>query len=279
MEAREPSPYGHHDYREFLSAWLAARSISLRSLARKAGLATGYLPMVLSGKRPLTRQALAKILPWLELGKDEAAFLEALLTLGESDSHEERAEALRRMRRHPEYARRNPRDSDAYEYLRQWTTVAIRELAGAPGFRADARWIRRRLRFKAPLAEIQASLDFLFRAGFLRRLEDGSVARPEGRLECSGGIYRIALGEFHRQTLDLAARSIDDVPRAERQLIGHTFRLDENGYRKAVDVLQRALDEIRSLAPQSGDESEVHHLELALFPLTQKKPGGKDDEK
>jgi uncharacterized protein (TIGR02147 family) len=269
-----PVIFRYHDYRVFLRDWFAYRKasqsrFSLRLLAELAGLATGYLPMILSGKRPLTGKALAKLAPFLGLGESEQAFLENLVVLGTSDSHEARLVALERMRRFQVYQKNNERETEVFRYLTHWYYVTIREMASLPDFRLEPEWIQNRLRVPVPLQEIKEAIEFLTSNGYLETSPDGSVRPPEVALNCEGGVYRVALTQYHHEILDLAAKSIENTPSAERSIQGHTFALSNENLEKAREIVEEALLKVRALGKDEMQGSSVYHLELALFPLTQ----------
>jgi uncharacterized protein (TIGR02147 family) len=275
---KRPEIFQYHDYRIFLRDWLAFKKagqsrLSLRTLAKQAGLASGYLPMVLSGKRPLSGAALAKLQPFLGLTASERSFFDNLLVLGTSDSHEARVDALDRMKQFGQFQKLNRQDTDVYEYLTHWYYVAIREMATMPGFKADPEWIQQQLKFSVPLAEVKAALAFLFERGYIEKLADGSIRPPEKALDCSGGVYRVALAKFHREALALAATSIEKTPSAERNIQGYTLALDAKGFEKANEIVEEALKKIRALALEKNGDS-VYHMEVALFPMSKGKAKG-----
>ncbi|MCM2323377.1 MAG: TIGR02147 family protein [Oligoflexia bacterium] len=268
-----PDVFRYHDYREFLADWLAylkklQPGFSLRLLSRQAGLASGYLPMVLSGKRPLSSKALAKLLGVLDFSRAERSYLESLLSLGTSGTQELRLDALERMKRFRSYRELNPREIEVYEYLTRWYYVAIREMAALPGFQADPLWIQARLKSRVPLKELKTALEFLVSNGYLAVEPDGSARPPEKILDCLGGVYRVALAQFHQDMLELASASIENTPSAERSLLGHTFALDEKGLARAKEILGEALEKLRALEKEGSGNDAVYHAELALFPLT-----------
>ncbi|MCM2276450.1 MAG: TIGR02147 family protein [Oligoflexia bacterium] len=268
-----PDIFRYHDYREFLKDWFdflkkMQPGFSLRMLAQQAELASGYLPMVLSGKRPLSAKALAKLALVLGFPKAERSYLEALVSLGTSDSQDARLEALERMKRFQSYRKLNPKEIEVYQYLTRWHYVAIREMAALPEFKADAAWIRERLKGRVSLKEIKEALEFLVQNGYLELRADGSVTPPDKNLDCLGGVYRVALAEFHREMFQLASDSIESTPSAERSIQGHTFALDEKGFDRAREILNEALSKIRALEEEGSGTDTVYHAELALFPLT-----------
>ena len=212
-----PDLFLYQDHLSFLKDWLAylkasQSGFSLRYLGRQAGLASGYLPMVLSGKRLITHKALRKLMPYMFLSASEQSYLENLLSLSTSDSHEVKVDAVERMRRFPRYQKNNPQDLKVFEYLTHWYYVAIREMALNAEFKADPVWIQENLRFPVPLHEIKHALEFLLANGYLVQLPGGQVVHPEVSLNCSGEVYRVALAKFHHEIFELAAKSIERTP-------------------------------------------------------------------
>jgi uncharacterized protein (TIGR02147 family) len=271
-----PEIFEYHDYRKFLADWLAFKkasqsSFSLRRLAKEAGLASGYLPMVLGGQRPLSHAAWGKLAPHMGLTPREKGFFENLLQLGTSDSHERRVEALNRMQRSPRYQKGNPREAEVYEYLTHWYYVAIREMAAVDDFQDDPHWIQQRLRYSVSLQEVAVALEFLLKNGYLERGAGGKIKAPEKSLDCSGGIYRVALGKYHRELLQLAAESIDKTPSAEREILCHTVTLGPKAMDEARRIANEAIQKITDLGKTVEDGEDVYHMEVALFPLTNRK--------
>ena len=276
--ASRPDIYGYHDYRVFLRDFFLYRkamesSFSLRALCREANLASGYLPMVLSGLRSLSGKALAKLARPLGLQMPELSYLELLCTMADADSPQVRLDALERIQRFRSYRELNPREIEVYRYLTRWYYVAIREMTALEGFRADAAWIQERLRAKVPLKEIEQALEFLKSNGYLEVLPDGTAKLPQKDVQCVGGVYRIALAQFHREMLTRASDSLSHTSSEERTITGHTVAVAPEQYDEVKRILDEALTKIAQL-PQSESPSSVYHVALAAFPLT-KPSGGK----
>ncbi len=268
-----PEVYGYHDHVDFLKDWLAFQKasqsgFSLRILSKEIGLSVGLLPMVLNRNRNLSGKALAKLLPRLGLNKQERSYLEALVLLGTSDSQAVRLEALEKMKTFGAYRKNNPKELEAHEYLTRWYYVAIRELVATPDFSSDPSWIQERLALPVPLLEVERALKFLLDRGFLGKSTTGKFLIPQKEVECIGGVYRLALSQFHRGLLELAAKSIENTPSERRLIQGHTVAISEENLLKAKEILDRALNEFRLLGKTVQDSNQVYHMELALFPMT-----------
>lgn len=262
-----------HDYFAFLKDWTeymksARPGFSLRTLARDAGLAVGYLPMVFSGQRRLSEKAFEKILPHLGLSAVERRVLEKLRVIGESENVERREQALRELQRSARYREDNPQEWEVHRYLSHWLHVAIRELAQLTEFREDPAWIQERLRGKFSRAEIEKALQFLEGAGFLQRTKDGLRGHKKV-LQCEDGIFKMSLGGFHRQMLEEASKSIEDVARADRLLMGHTKAMSREQFERLKEKITQFVREIENEPlVVANSPAEVYHIEVATFPLT-----------
>jgi uncharacterized protein (TIGR02147 family) len=280
MGLARPNIFSYHDYRKFLTDYLEHQKhtrpgFSMRKLSRDLNIASGYLPMVLSGERQLSKEALTVMLPVMALSKTEQKFFQALHDLGSARSRELRLEALGRMKKFIEYRKHNPDEALAYEYLTHWYYVAIRELAATPDFKAEPEWIQKRLRFRLTLKEIKDALEFLFSKGYLLLRENGKIELAEKNINCMDGIFRISLAQFHKQMLMLADQSLDKATEFERKILGHTFAVPASRYQRANAIIEEAFKKMQELEKETTSEQidTVLHTTFAVFPLTQKGKG------
>jgi uncharacterized protein (TIGR02147 family) len=275
----QPNVFEYEDVGLFLNDWLkylkASKKISLRQLTREAEISVGYLSMVLNGKRRLTEKALQKILIHLKLSPQEKRFLELLHTVEDSESAPIRVDALSEMAKLSAYKKANQKEFDTYKYLTKWYYVAIREMVLLPDFKDDPVWIQERLRGRIGLYEVIEALAFLKDRGLITSDANGKITLSEIDLQCKAGIYKISLGEFHRQVLDMAHKSIHEVAREKRYILGRTVAISNLEFQQAKEIFDEALKKIEALGQEEKSSKEVYHFELAAFPMTE----GKDIEK
>ncbi len=272
---KKPNVFHYHDYVQYLNDWLKfqknkQKNFSLRKLAATQGISIGYLPTILAGKRPLSSDSLKKLLPALQFSKSEQQFFECIHSLGTTSSQTERIECLHQMKKYSAYREHYPNESEVYRYLTKWFYYTIRELAADPEFKLDAAWVQSRLRQHVPLAEIKETLNFLVENKYIVVSPTGAVAPPEKHLSCEGGIYKVALTEYHRQLLNLAEKSIENATSDERHLIGHTFAISEKQFEKIRELIKDVVTKIQDItdSPDANPKDTVYHIEMALFPLT-----------
>jgi uncharacterized protein (TIGR02147 family) len=274
-----PDIYGYHDYRAFLVDWFHfSKSVnadfSVRKLAKASDVSESYISMVLSGERPLSELQLSKLLPHLDLDASERSYLDWLRIVIESSRGDERLEALKKIQRFRQYRELNPLEIEAYHYLTNWHYVVIREMTALPGFKADAKWIRDRFKTKVPLAQIRKGLDFLFANGFIELNDDGSVKKPDKRLQMRTGVLRPAIMQFHRDMLMLACDSIENTPSEERNISAHTCSIPLTKVEEVKRILDEARNKIAALSDSDAAEPDaVYHFSFLAFPMT-KRAGG-----
>jgi hypothetical protein len=88
-------------------------------------------------------------------------------------------------------------------------------------------------------------------------------------------VFRVALAKFHREILQLATRSIDTVPREQREIQGHTCSLSAENFFKAKVIVEEAMQKLRDLGNLEAQGGSVFHMEVALIPLTCQKASAK----
>ena len=271
-DGERPCVFKYHDYQDLLLAWFrylkSVRGASIREFTKRSGVSAGILTQVLKRKGSLDRDDLKRMMPCLAMTAGEKTFLELLHTLSVSTSRLERLRAIERIQALPAYRKANRADHEAWRYLTRWYYVAIRELVTQPGFREDPDWIRRRLRRPVATSEINRALRFLEGAGLIRRNASGDLEVSQKQVSCWGGIYGIALGQFHKQMLELASDAIDYTPTQERYLTGHTMAVPAERLAEAFRVLDEAVAKIERLGQGNGANGDIFHFEFTAIPLT-----------
>jgi uncharacterized protein (TIGR02147 family) len=268
--------FDYHDYVQFFRDYLAERRVSekrfsYRKLSGDAGLSPNYLAMVLSEQRTMSEKAFRKLLPLLDLGPQESRYLEHLYFLSEGDCQARREEAMRAIQRMRKYRKKNPQDFEAWKYLTNWLTVAIREMASIPDFEADPRWIQPRLAKWVPQKKIQSSLRFLLKHEFLK-MGEGKRATQTGRpIRCARGVFSLAMAQFHQQTMELASESIDLIPMEDRSLTTATLTIPSEKYAEMVAIMQDAQEKIYALEGVGDSGNKVMQVSFLAFPLSKPK--------
>lgn len=274
MKRKVINLFNYHDYRHYLRDWFDQvrddQSLSLRDIAETCGLSTGYIPMILSAKRNLSEKSLTKLQTALKLNQEEFSYFKHLLLLSDAGGSNERLSAFNEIRKSQSFRNKSTKELEVYQYLSNWLCVVIRELSLRRDFIYSPEWIRERLVRKASIKDIEVSMQFLMTHGFLAKDSNGQITASQKQLDCYTGVYRLSLGEFHKQMFSHAGDSIDLTPRDQRNLLGHTFLIPENKIEELRSLLDETLKKIETLGSEFREAGPVYHVILAAFPLTKK---------
>ena len=270
------------DYRSFLCAlipYLKATDpvFSYRTFSRRAGFSSpNYLKLVAEGQRNLAPVSIDKFARGLGLDRRERRVFRLMVLLESARTDRERNDhylGLLELVTDDPVARMR---SQQFEVYRDWYPLVIRELATLPDFRPDPQWIAQRLRPRVTVAQARRALALLFELGLLIEDDDGAVHLGERRLSTGAHVSSLAVRNYHRAHLDLAAEALDGVPQEERNVTSVTIKLSPNAYGEAVEAigeLRRRLLELADNDQLDDDDAEVHQVLLSLFPVSQARRG------
>ena len=261
----KPKIYDYFDYRDFLKDYLTfekSRKVSQRKFAEMVGVSAAYFTMILNRKRNLDPKHVEKLGDLMGLNISERSYLRNLIIICDSEDKDERSLAFKALSKFRSYRSENSADVVTHRFLDNWYYVAIRELSFLPEFVEDPIWIQERFLPKLKQREIERGLEFLKKHGLL-------ADKTQEALDCSENIYKLSLGNFHREMLGMAADSIEKVKREERSILGFTKAMSKKNFTKASEILQKAVSELEKLE-EAEVGSELYHFYLLGFPLTKK---------
>jgi len=171
--------FAYRDYRAYLKDMYSnrrKRGLSHRGLARRAGLSSpSFLKAVMDGQKNLAAATARRVATALGLAGDAAEYFRLLLVLNQASNPSERRNAqvsLGRLRRYQD-VQSLAEATDAYH--RRWYLPAIRELSQTRAFRAEPKWIARRLVPPILAREAKQALATLEQLGCLRRDDAGEL--------------------------------------------------------------------------------------------------------
>jgi len=234
---------------EFLRRKRDNKSYSLRAFAEYLDVPPGRLSEILSGKRPISKKMKAKLSE--RLGFQEIADLlespAANLTFSKRDDYHFLTD-------------------DVFSVLADWYHFAILSLADTKDFRADPKWIAKRLN----ISVIQAtdSLAKLKKLGVIE-LAGGKFRKTNKNVSTTTDIESQALRISHRQTIEQALLALNEVPLELRDITSITMAIDL----KKLPLAKKIIKEFRlkmSDVLEKGDQSEVYNLNIQLLPVSKR---------
>ncbi|RZA06760.1 MAG: TIGR02147 family protein [Proteobacteria bacterium] len=226
---------------------------SLRSFARALEIDSSTLSALLRRKRPLTAKQAQKLIGALDI-QDPALAQNLLLgTISSSDAAPAQAY--------------NELAIEAAEVISSWEHYAILHLLELDNFRGTARNISSRLNI--PLGVVMECLARCEKLSLVQ-VEEGVWKVLTRNIAVVPNVPNQALKELHKQYIQMAMNSLDNVSREKRDVSGITMSVCSKKLPEASRMIQ---DFRRNLSAflESCPRDSVYRLNIQLFPLTQEK--------
>lgn len=270
-----PDIFDYMDYRQFLRDYCEERRrenphFSYRYLSQKMGIrSTGFLSMVVAGKRTMSEESAAKLARLLKLTKKESDFFICLVRFNQAHSHEEKQRRFGELLvRQKGPVRRVTRDQ--YEFYDKWYYSAIRELVAIHPVRDNFDEVAKMLRPTIKPAEARAAIEKLELLGMIERDADGFFHRRDAVITSGPAFTSFAIQQFQRQTVELAKSSGERFVKEARQLATLTMSIDGPAYTRIIDRLAHMRQEIMEMARSVDKPDWVYQLNMQIYPLSEK---------
>ena len=259
------------DFRMFMRDYYEERkrcsAFSWREFSKNAGFSSpSYMKVVCDGKSKLSRIGVERTGAAMGLAGFEMDYFRAMVRYGQADTEEKKKAAYEDMLAVAKQYKVRVLSGDLFEYYDSWRNPVLRELAPLmPG--ATPGELAKKIYVETSAQEVRESLDFLTKAGLLKKNGDGMLAQSEASVKGAPDATRLALRGMHRQMSELAAPALD-LPKEERNFSGVTMGVSRETYARIVDVLDECRKKIIAIAAEDKDIDQVYRLNLQLFPLT-----------
>jgi uncharacterized protein (TIGR02147 family) len=232
---------------------------SLRAFAKQLGMQAPTLSAVLAGKRPLSA-ATAETLPEkLSFSPSEKKrFLSSLYYRNAPAAIAQEIEASQ--------SARILREELHFKIIAEWEHYAILTLAETKGFRADKKWITRRLGIAE--ARAQVALTHLMEAGLLSVDATGKARLHQINVNTSDDMASTALRQSHREALAMGADKLEKIPVEKRDFSSMTIAVSMNRMKEAKNLIRSFQKQLSELL-EDGARTEVYQLCVQLYPLTE----------
>jgi len=267
--------FRYRDYRSFLRAYYERNKerrggYSLRAFSRGTGLRSpNYLKLVMDGDRNLTPSMALRFAEGCGLAGEAAEYFCELVSFNQARLARERELHFERLTRFSRFRKVHKLDLAQSEYHSEWYIPAIRELVARPDFSEDPGWIAKVLLPPIAPAQAKRAVEVLLELGLLVRDEAGRLAQAQELLETPAGPLGHHVVKFHRTMMQLAAASLDHVPREEREIASVTLCLSEEQLQQLKSELHSFREHLLQKYQADAHSARVVQLNLQMFPLSQ----------
>jgi len=245
------------------SAWKLKQArnpaYSLRALARDLEISPTGLSLILNKKRPLT---IERAIPWAaKLQFDESLskkFIEAITY----DSDERLNPNNRKSHQLEEKIKYAQLQLDQFALISDWYHLAILNLTKLKSFKHDPKWMSKRLGIT--VEECLLAIDRLIRLNLLEIIEKKYV-RTKNSVSTPTDIPSEAIRNYHRQNINRAISSIENVAIEERDISSIMMPIDKSKLAEAKKMIRNFRREL-ALFLEAEEGDQVYSLNIQLFP-------------
>lgn len=261
----------YSDFRQYMLDYYEERKrrsvFSWREFSRIAGFtSSSYMKVVCDGKSKLSRIGVERTGAAMGLVGFEMEYFRAMVEFGQAATEEKKKAAYENMLAIAKVHKVRVLEGDLFEFYDSWQNPVVRELAPLmPG--ATPGEIAKKCYPEMTAAEVQQSLNFLTKAGLLKKAGDSAFVQTETSITGTPDATRLALRGMHRQMSKLATPALD-LPVEQRNFSGVTMGVSRESYERIVKVLDECRRQIIAIAADDKDIDQVYRLNLQLFPLT-----------
>jgi uncharacterized protein (TIGR02147 family) len=272
MRAAEPNIFAYNDYRAYLRDWMETRrqtGFSLRWFARRAGFkAHNIMQLVITGKRNLTLESIAKFSRGLGLSDEQGQYFEDLVLLNQANDLKTRTKYYRKLIEYRDRRNAIPFEASQYRFFRHWLAPVLYEMTRLKDFKPDPRWIASCFEPALSPEEAAAVISDLVNSGFLAIRPDGSLACLPLRLDTGDNISDMNLFSYHEQALGKAADALHWLDAAARHYLVITSAGSSDMLHRLRQVASKFENEVWTvLDDEQAPRDEVYQVSLQIFPV------------
>ena len=270
----------YSDFRQYMLDYYEERKrrsvFSWREFSKIAGFtSSSYMKVVCDGRSKLSRIGVERTGAAMGLVGFEMEYFRAMVEFGQASTEEKKKAAYQNMLAIAKVHKVRVLEGDLFEFYDSWQNPVVRELAPLmPG--ATPGEIAKKCYPEISAAEVQQSLNFLTKAGLLKKAGDSAFVQAETSITGTPDATRLALRGMHRQMSKLATPALD-LPVEQRNFSGVTMGVSRESYERIVKVLDECRRQIIAIAADDKDIDQVYRLNLHLFPLTKNVKEGENE--
>lgn len=268
------------DYRKFIQDYYDERkrssAFTWREFARDAGFTSPvYLKYICEGKKNLSIGAAGSVANAMGLAGFENTYFVLMVSYAHAKSDAAKRAAFEERCALAQAHKVRVLGKEEFDYFKSWKNPVLRELAPhMPG--AKPLEMAHACKQDISAAEVSKTLDFLVKAGLLKKDRNGNYRQTEKSVSMGPvDAVPVAAREMQRQMGEFAVKALD-LPLSERDMSGLTLGLTRNAYERIRKEIADFRRRIVAIATEDDETEQVYRMNLQLFPLSERLEKKKD---
>ena len=268
------------DYRKFIQDYYDERkrssAFTWRDFARDAGFTSPvYLKYVCEGKKSLSVGAAGSVANAMGLAGFESTYFVLMVSYAHAKGDKAKRAAFEERCALAQAHKVRVLGNEEFDYFKSWKNPVLREIAPhMPGARPLE--MAHACKQKISATEVSETLDFLMKAGLLKKDKNGNYVQTEKSISMGPvDAVPVAAREMQRQMGEFAVKAMD-LPLSERDMSGVTMGITRGVYEQIKKEIADFRRRIVAIASADDDTEQVYRLNMQLFPLSERFTTKKD---
>ena len=278
------SIYSYSDYRTFIQDYYLhqkslKKAFTYRTLSARAGInSSGFYPLIVQGKRDLTRSTIEKTARALQLHPLESEYFSCLVMFNQARTLREKNVYFGKMVELINRKEVQVISESQYDIFSAWYHGAVRELVVCREFNDDFRKLGAMLKPPITAKQARESVALLLRLGFIKKV-DGRYIQSAPVITTGCDLKSHQIINYQVSMLKLALEAFDRFgPGEHLSNSSTTFRISRQTFELFKEKNRTHRQELLKLAETDQHADQVYQLNINMFPLANPKHKGIEDD-
>ncbi len=251
----------HYDHTHSRNPWYSYRYIQGRT-----GVDPGYLFKVYQGKKHLSETTIPKFAELLKLKEKEAKYFHIMVLFAKSASHEETRIYFEKMLAFSRVGTQKL-NKESYQYYEKWYYSVIRQILSFFPFRGDFKALANMTEPPISRAEAKNAVRVLEKLGLIAP-SDNRYTVTSRFITPAKELRSVAIRKYQQDTLLLAQRALENLPKEERDISTVSVTLSNEGLVKARELITTFRADMLELSNKEDRVNRAYHVNLQLIPVS-----------
>ncbi len=269
-----PNILSYLDYRTFLKDWFEQAKdsnsfYSYRYIGQKTGLDPSFLVKVLAGQLHISQKSIPAITKLIKLDKREEEYFSVLVAFNKTKKNIEAEVLFKKL-----IALQGPQahilQAHEHAFFQNWYNIVIYELLRYYDFKEDYRALSRKVSPPVTVSQAKDAVDLLLKLGLIQRADSGQYIVKDKTLSTGEKWMSGVIRAFQKQAIELAARALDEIPAAERDISTVTISLSSATYSAICQRIKEMRHELLEMARNDTDLDGVYQINFQIYPVVKK---------
>ncbi|MBF0433341.1 MAG: TIGR02147 family protein [Fibrobacteria bacterium] len=268
--------YKYTNYRKFIKDYFFfkkrnTRNFSHRSFSEKAGFSSpNFIKLIIDGKKNLGKTSIPKLAMAMELKKNESDYFTHLVFFNQAKKVVDKNYyfGLLSSIRTPKNVEKL--DIKKLEYFRNWYNAIIRELVNGVDVQTiNYTELAKSIQPEILPTQVKKSINLLQTLGLLK-IEKGRYVQSSPLLETEWENKSFAIRNYHKQLLEIASNSIENIPLDKRNISAITSKVSQKGYARITERIAEFREELMQIISEDEDVNQIYQINFQVFPVSKK---------